>query len=503
MKKSTLRTAPSSGSSPLYSGGLGWIEALGHLPQDGGAVKKPAGAAPRVGIFSDLFNEEEEPFGKSLIRACSHGARLAGGIPCVIDLPRWPEGAFGSLFVRELTVDTIELLCEEHSLQAAVFLPESAFSSAAMLLGQLRADLPSAMLPCAPVPRNVLEAALLAIPEALGLALFGSSWSGRTPGKISQAYQAGRRVVELAVSHLFARRMAGLVSLKNGIRMDAVLGGTVEGTLLILAAAQETGMALTLSQIDEVARNTPSAQWPAFSAEGGSADLCGGEELSLAFYLLRKELEDAPTVTGPRISNLVASIRRPSATFVKPGARQGIVALSGNLASQGALVSLAQVSERVFQFSGPARIFSSEAEALAALKDKSIRRGDVLVVRGAGPKGGPGAPPLLKIAAAALQAGLAKEAVLLTDGRVPHPSGLLAVQCMAPEAVAGGALGVLREGETVSVDIPARSVSVRVTDMELKLRMTKFQPAAKPARSGFFSRFAKAAGSLASGARLS
>lgn len=489
MKKATLQTAPSSGSSPLYSGGLGWIEALGHLPQDGGAVKRPAGAAPRVGIFSDLSNEE--PFGKSLRRACSHGARLAGGIPCVIDLPRWPEGAFGSLFVRELTVDTIELLCEEHSLQAAVFLPESAFSSAAMALGQLRADLPSALLSCAPVPQNVLEATLAAIPEALGLALVESSWSGRTPGKISQAYQAGRRVVEMSVSHLFARRMAGLVSLKNGIRMDAVLGGTVEGILLVLAAAQETGMALTLSQIDEVARNTPSAQWSAF------------EELSLAFYLLRKELEDAPTVTGPRIGNLVASIRRPSATFVKLGSRQGIVALSGNLASQGALASLAHVSERVFQFSGPARVFSSEAEALAAIKGKSIRRGDVLVVRGVGPKGGPGAPPLLKITAAALQAGLAKEAVLLTDGRVPHPSGLLAVQCMAPEAAAGGALGVLREGETVSVDIPARSVSVRVTDMELKLRMTKFQPAAKPARSGFFSRFAKAAGSLASGARLS
>jgi dihydroxy-acid dehydratase len=347
--------------------------------------------------------------------------------------------------------------------------------------------------------------------EALGVALPGN---GTVPAVHSQrlrlAKEAGRRVMGLLEEGTCPVDIVDRRSIHNAVALDMALSGSTNTVLHLPAIAAERGLELPLEVFDRMSRVTPNLckLSPAGEHHLEDLDRAGGVPAVLAELDRKGLLEaDCPTVTGlshrQNLARLGANrgesevIRSCEAPYQEDG---GIAILYGNLAPEGCVVKQSAVAEEMKVQSGRARVFFSEAEAVEAILNSEIRQGDVVVISFEGPKGGPGMREMLAPTSAIAGMGLGSDVALVTDGRFSGGTRGAAIGHVSPEAAEGGLIGLLRDGDTIRIDIPNRRMDAELDQEEIERRRREFVPPQKEVASAFLRRYAQQATSAAQGA---
>jgi dihydroxy-acid dehydratase len=344
--------------------------------------------------------------------------------------------------------------------------------------------------------------------EFLGIAPMGSgSVPAVDPAKADVGRQAGQLVMDLLRRNLTPRQILTRKAIDNAIAAVLTTGGSTNAVLHLIAIARELGIALEMDDFDVLSRRVPTLADLKPSGRFVATDLhhAGGIRL-VARRLLDAGLLNAgeQTVTGKSIGEeAAAAVERQGQEVVRPLDRPikptgGLAILKGNLAPEGAVVKVS--GSNLQSHRGPARVFEGEQPALDAVLSNQIRPGDVVVIRGEGPKGGPGMPEMLAVTAAIVGQGLGESVVLLTDGRFSGATRGLMAGHVAPEALAGGPIAALREGDTIVFDIPKRRLDVELTDDEIAARLQAWTPPPPRYTSGVMSKYARLVSSAAHGA---
>jgi dihydroxy-acid dehydratase len=344
--------------------------------------------------------------------------------------------------------------------------------------------------------------------EALGISPGGSAMVPAVDGeKAGVAERIGELALRVLADDLRPSRIVTRGSLENAIACVCASGGSTNGVLHLLAVAREAAIDLDLDDFERISRRTPLL---ADLKPGGrfvATDLyrAGGVPLILARLAEAGLLHGSEmTVTGETIGEVAAAAEEaPGQEVVRPLSdpvkrEGGLAILRGNLAPDGAVVKLAG-TERTGQ-TGPARVFESEEECFAAVREQRIERGDVIVIRNEGPAGGPGMREMLQVTAAIVGEGLGEDVALITDGRFSGGTRGLMVGHVAPESVKGGPIAALRDGDELTIDVGARGLDVALPDEEIAQRIAAFEPPEPRYRSGVMAKYARSVGSASEGA---
>ena len=495
-----------------------------------------------------------------LAEAVARGVTAAGGVPLPFNTiavsdnqTQATPGMRASLVSREVIADSIELLDVAHDFDALVCIVGCDKTVPAALMALARVDKPAVVLYSGPMragtwrgnPATIqdvweqlgafhagrlgradldeLERSACPGPgtcagqftantmglalEFLGIAPLGQAMvpADETGERAGAAERCGQLATRLpATARTFLDRRA----LRNAMAGIAATGGSTNGLLHLLAIASEAGVELDLDELVEVADRTPVIASLAPSGRYLATDLhaAGGAPVVLA-ELIRAGLVDgdAPAVEGGTLAERTAGVRAPDGEVVhradapyKPAG--GLLALRGNLAPEGAVVKVAGTERR--RHSGPARVFDSEEACMAAINAGDVVAGDVLVIRNEGPAGGPGMREMLGVTSAVVGAGLGESVTLVTDGRFSGATRGLMVGHVSPEAVRGGAIAAVREGERVTVDLDERILHVDVDATEIARRLAGYAPPPPAFTSGVLGRYSRLVGSASTGATL-
>ncbi len=502
----------------------------------------------------------------SLARAVKEGVRSAGGVPVefpvigVCDgLAMNHQGMRMSLPSREVVADSIEIMACAHPFDGLVLLPNCDKVVPGMLMAMLRLNIPALCVSGGPMlagehrgeavdlvsvfeavgrcrrgeisPQELTELEQEACPgcgscagmftansmncltEALGLALPGN---GTIPAVYSErlrlAKQSGRKVMQLVEQQIKPGEIVSQQSLYNAVAADMALSGSTNTVLHLPAIAAENELDLPLEVFDSVSKKTPNLckLSPAGAHHLQDLHAAGGVQAVLA-ELYRGGLIQGSclTVTGHSVEKNLeesgASIRNQE--VIRPlespySEEGGIAILQGNLAPQGCVVKQSAVAEEMKVRQGRARIFDSESEASNAILEGSIHKGDVVVIRFEGPKGGPGMREMLTPTSAIAGMGLDRDVALITDGRFSGGTRGASIGHISPEAAEGGLLGLLQEGDMVRIDIVNREIEALLETEEIERRRREFAPVQRQEDSPFLRRYAGMASSAAKGAVL-
>jgi len=345
--------------------------------------------------------------------------------------------------------------------------------------------------------------------EAMGMSLPGSA----APPAVDRrrdgySRKSGEAVVELLRQGITSRDIITKQSLENAIAVLMAFGGSTNAVLHLLAIAHEANVELHMEDFHRIGSKVPllADVKPFGRYVMSDVDRVGGVPVIMRALLDAGLLHgDCLTVTGKTMAENLADIEPPDpdGTILKASKEAiaptgGITILSGSLAPEGAVVKNAGVPVEVFE--GTARVFEREQSAMAALEDGSIQAGDVVVIRYEGPKGGPGMREMLMITGAIKGAGLGKDVLLITDGRFSGGTTGLCVGHVAPEAVDGGPIGLVRDGDKIRIDIPNRMLDLLVDDAELAKRRESFAPLPPRYTRGVLAKYTKLVGSASKGA---
>lgn len=345
--------------------------------------------------------------------------------------------------------------------------------------------------------------------EALGMSLPGSA----APPAVDRrrdgySIQAGEAVVNLIRQGITTRDILTKKAFENAITVVMALGGSTNAVLHLLAIAHEADVELTLEDFNRIGARVPllGDLKPFGRFVMTDVDKVGGIPVVMRALLDAGLLHgDCLTVTGKTMAENLAEIAPPAAdgdilySVEKPlAATGGITILGGTLAPEGAVCKTAGIGVDIFE--GPARVFEREQSAMAALEDGTIQAGDVVVIRYEGPKGGPGMREMLMITGAIKGAGLGKSVLLLTDGRFSGGTTGLCVGHVAPEALDGGPIALIRDGDRIRIDVANRSLDLLVNPSELMARKASWQPVPHKYQRGVLAKYAKLVGSASKGA---
>ena len=344
--------------------------------------------------------------------------------------------------------------------------------------------------------------------EVMGMSLPGdASIPAIDPGKADEAQAAGSTLMRLLAEDLRPRDIMTKQAFENAITAVVAMGGSTNSVLHLMAIAREAEVDLKLADFDRISRSTPYIADMRPSGKYVMADLhrCGGVAL-VAKRLLRAGLlhGDAMTVTGKTLQQNVEStptVEDQDIIYQVDAPRSptgGLVILYGNLAPEGAVIKVAGHQEKVYQ--GPARVFDQEEPAFWAIQEGQIKEGDIVVIRYEGPKGGPGMREMLAVTGALIGQGLGDSVALVTDGRFSGASHGPMVGHVAPEAASGGPIGLLAEGDIITLDIPNRRLDLQVTEEEMATRKSNWQPLEPKYTTGVFAKYAKLVSSASEGA---
>jgi dihydroxy-acid dehydratase len=347
--------------------------------------------------------------------------------------------------------------------------------------------------------------------EALGMAL---PFSGSAPAVFAEriwiAKQTGLKAVELVKRGIRPRDIMTREAFENAIAADMALGGSTNTALHIPAMAYYAEVDITLKDFAVFTEKVPhltslapagphhvsdlyyAGGIPAIMAELKRAGLVHDQVMTVYAKPLGKMLREIKA--GIKDPAVIRSVKNPV------HAKGGLAVLTGNLAPGGAIVKQAAVAEEMLRHTGPARLFDSEEDAFQAIVGGRIRKGDVIVVRYEGPKGGPGMQEMLSPTSALAGMGLDKEVALITDGRFSGASRGAAIGHVSPEAAAGGPIATLQEGDIIEIDIPGKRLNVKLSQKEIKKRLAglpKFEPKIK---AGYLGRYAELVSSADKGA---
>lgn len=344
--------------------------------------------------------------------------------------------------------------------------------------------------------------------EAMGMSLPGSSAQNAVSrAKTRDCAEAGRAVVELLKRDLKPRDIMTRAAFENAITVVTALGGSTNAVLHLLAMAHACDVPLALADFDRIGRRTPVLADLKPSGRYMMSELVavGGIRPLMKTLLERGLLHGGcMTVAGETVEESLARVRpyparseiiRPFDDPIKPEGH--LVVLRGNLAPDGAVAKL--TGKEGLRFAGRARVFESEEDALARILDGGVKQGDVVVIRGEGPRGGPGMREMLSPTSAIMGRGLGAHVALITDGRFSGGSHGFVVGHIAPEAAAGGPLAVVRNGERITIDAEKREINLAIDAKEMRARLARFKPPAPPAR-GVLGKYARQVGSAAAGA---
>ncbi|MBN1573857.1 MAG: dihydroxy-acid dehydratase [Deltaproteobacteria bacterium] len=494
--------------------------------------------------------------------AVKAGVRLAGGTP--IEFPTIGvcdgiamnhEGMKYSLASRELIADSIEVMAMAHPFDGMVMVTNCDKIIPGMLMATLRLNIPTIVVSGGPMMAGIyngVEVDLITVfegvgrlktgsmsedelvglensacpgcgscagmftansmnclTEAIGLGLPGN---GTTPAvnaaRVRLAKEAGRSVMKLIEKKILPRDIVNERSLMNAIAVDMALGCSTNTVLHLPAVSREAGIELNLDLFDQISRKTPHLVHLSPGGPHHLQDLyrAGGIQAVLS-VLNRAGMIDGDVITangftvshnidGVEVAdkNVIRNVKNP---YNKEG---GIAILRGNLAPDGAVVKQIAVDKKMMKNTGPARVFDSEDDAAKAILDKKIKKGDVVVVRYEGPKGGPGMREMLTPTSVIAGMGLDRDVALITDGRFSGGTRGAAIGHISPEAAEGGNIALLQEGDIIEIDIPKRKLNVRLTDEELNKRREKWKPPAPKVTTGYLARYAKMVTSASTGA---
>jgi dihydroxy-acid dehydratase len=498
---------------------------------------------------------------RGLAEHVKEGVRAAGGTPMEFNtvaisdgITMGTQGMKASLISREVIADSIELMARGYQFDAIVVLCacDKTIPGGAMALARL--DVPSVLLyggSIAPGRWHDRDVTILDVFEAMGAHAAGdmsdeelhelegvaSPGAGACGGQFTAntmacAFEAlgiipggsamvpaedddkgtvaekiGELVIKVLVEDLRPSRVITRDSLENAIACACASGGSTNVVLHLIALAHEAGIDLEMDDFERISRATPLL---ADLKPGGrfvATDLyrAGGVPLILKRLAEAGTLhEDAMTVTGKTIGEVAEGaseaegqeVVRPLSNPLKE--EGGLAILRGNLAPEGAVVKLAG-TERKKQV-GPARVFESEEDCFRAVKDQQLRPGDIVVIRNEGPAGGPGMREMLQVTAAIVGEGLGEDVALLTDGRFSGATRGLMAGHVAPEAVKGGPIAAVREGDEITLDVEARRIDIALSEEEIARRVAEYRGPEPPYHRGVMAKYAATVSSASEGA---
>ncbi|MDA3821355.1 MAG: dihydroxy-acid dehydratase [Bacteroidales bacterium] len=489
----------------------------------------------------------------------------AGGLPFVFNTIGVCDGiAMGhngmrySLSSREIIADSVETMVEAHAFDGLVCIPNCDKIIPGMLMGAMRVNVPTIFISGGPMKagktksgktvdlvsvfegvgafkdNKITKDELLDIEnnacptwgscsgmftansmnclcEALGLALPGNGSILAVSEERQQLYKnAGKQIIEVIHKDIKPLDVITKESLDNAIMLDMAMGGSTNTVLHTLAVAKEAGVDYSLSRMDEISKKTknickvsPSSDYHMEDVENAGGISAILKELDVAGLLNKNCI----TVTGKTISENVQDseikdenvIRKWDNAYSEAG---GLAVLKGNLAPLGSVVKFAGVAPEMRVFEGEAVIFESQEEACDGILSDKVKSGDVVVIRYEGPKGGPGMQEMLSPTSYIMGRGLGESVALITDGRFSGGTRGACIGHIAPEAADGGPIGLLENGDVISIDIPAGKLDVKLSVEEMESRQKKWKPKAPRITKGVLGRYAKLAGSASNGAVL-
>jgi len=345
--------------------------------------------------------------------------------------------------------------------------------------------------------------------EALGLALPGN---GTIPavlaGRVRLAKEAGKKVMYLVEKDIKPKDIATQKSFENAIHVEMALGSSTNTVLHLPAIANEAGIRLDLDLFNSISDRTPNLCRisPAGTSHIEDLDRAGGIPAVMG-ELAKKDLLDIKqmTVTGKTVKENINKAHSLDEEIIRPvdspySPDGGLAILFGNLAPDGAVVKKSAVDPSMLKHSGPARIFDSEEDAMQAIMDGKISKGDVVVIRYEGPKGGPGMREMLSPTSAIAGVGLDKDVALITDGRFSGGTRGAAIGHISPEAQEGGPIAVIREGDIINIDIPGKSLDLGLSQKEIDKRLKEWVRPDYKVKKGYLYRYAKQVTSANTGA---
>ena len=519
-----LTEGPQRAAARAYLKGIGY---------DDEALAKPLVAVANTWIETMPCNFHLRALGAKV----KDGIRAAGGTPMELNtiaisdgITMGTPGMRASLVSRELIADSIELVCDAHMFDAVIAVSGCDKTIPATVMALCRLDLPSVMLyggsilpgtyrgervtiqevfeaVGAHAAGRISDAELTEIEDvaspgagacggqftantmAMAFEVLGISPSGfsmvpaEDSSKPQTAEQAGVLVMDVLKRGLRPSQIITRESLENAIAAIACSGGSTNGVLHLLAIAMEMGIELSIDDFDEISERTPLLCDLKPGGRYVAPDLYEAGGVPLVMKRLQEAgllHEQAMTVTGHTIGEHAAAARetegqrvvRPLSDPIK--ATGGLAILHGNLAPEGCVVKLAGYERR--EQTGPARVFESEEDAMAAVTSGTISAGDVIVIRNEGPAGGPGMREMLAVTAALVGEGLGEHVALITDGRFSGATRGLMAGHVAPESIRGGPIGLVRDGDQITLDVTARRLDVALSDDELAVRAEQYEP---------------------------
>ncbi|MCD7743497.1 MAG: dihydroxy-acid dehydratase [Oscillospiraceae bacterium] len=347
--------------------------------------------------------------------------------------------------------------------------------------------------------------------EALGMALRGN---GTIPAPYSArlrlAKKTGMQIMELVKRDLRPRDIMTAAAFRNAETVDMALGCSTNTMLHLPAIAHEAGVSIDLDESNRISAQTPNLCHLAPAGDTFMEDL----ERAGGVYAVMHELAEhglldttLPTVTGKTIAENLADVENLNPEIIRPFDRPyspngGIAVLRGNLAPDGCVVKRSAVAPEMMVHEGPARVFDSEDEAIAAIYGRKIVPGDVVVIRYEGPKGGPGMREMLNPTSAICGMGLGESVALITDGRFSGATRGAAIGHVSPEAASGGNIALVQEGDRISIDIPNCKIELKITDAEMARRRAAWVCPPPKVTTGYLARYARLVSSADKGAIL-
>ena len=479
---------------------------------------------------------------RRLAEEVKRGVREAGGTPMEFNtiavsdgVAMGTDGMRASLVSREVIADSIELVARGHLFDALVCLPTvilyngtiypgtykgedldvvSVFEAiGAYRAGKIELDelheIESRACPGAGACGGQFTANTMSmVLEFLGLSPAGlNGIPAEDAAKDAAAHRCGELVMELLTNDVRPSAIVDRRAIDNAIASVAATAGSTNGVLHLLAIASEFGVPLQVDDFDAISRRVPLIADLRPAGRYRAADLydAGGVGLVMRELLKRGLLDgSAPTIDGRTMAQIAADtaetpgqqVVRPIEQPIKPDG--GLAIMHGSLAPDGCVVKLS--GHEPTSHRGPARVFDSEAACYEAVKARQINAGDVVIIRYEGPVGGPGMPEMLSVTAALVGEGLGDSVALVTDGRFSGGTRGLMIGHVTPEAALGGPIGLVEEGDSIAVDVGARSVNLEVGQDELARRAAKLQRPAPRYKSGVLAKYAALVGSASHGA---
>jgi dihydroxy-acid dehydratase len=344
------------------------------------------------------------------------------------------------------------------------------------------------------------------VTEALGMSLEGCATALAVSAKKRRiAFESGRRVVELVKKNITPRKIMNMKAFENAIMVDLALGGSTNTVLHIPAIANDAGIKLPLETFDRLAKTTPHI---ANMLPGGpnymeDLDYAGG--IPAVLKRLKPKLNNNITVSGKSIMQIAEAAEIFNDDVIRPLQKAhhkegGIAILKGNLAPGGAVVKQSAVSKEMMRFEGTALVFNSEEDAMKAILAGEVKPGHIVVIRYEGPKGGPGMREMLSPTSAISGMGLSESVALITDGRFSGGTRGPCIGHISPEAMEGGPLAIVKNGDIIRIDIPGRKLNVALTDQEINKRLQTWKKPVPKIRKGYLARYARFVSSADEGA---